>query len=100
MRDVPSGDLKTRVHDLAVTPKKRIANAKIRDKGPWEPISREVFEQLFKKTTACLEAFPPNIELIDEKGPDSPTFFPVKDIIAMLDCRMAMGATKDISGHI
>ena len=98
MTDIPKGALKSHVHDLAVLTNKVVADAKINDKNP-RPIQREEFSDLFKKTTECLEAFPPDIELLDEKGPDSPSFFPVKDINAMLDS-VAMGTTKDISGHL
>lgn len=98
MVDVPAGELKSKVHELAVLTNAVIANNNIRDKNS-RPVQREEFKQLLDKTTECLEAFPPGIELLDEKGPDSPSFFQVKDINAMLDS-VAMGTSKDITGHL
>ncbi|MFA7061325.1 MAG: ATP-binding protein [Pedobacter sp.] len=96
MKDVPDGNLKEHVRGLAELTKKVY---KSHQESKQRPILREEFSQLLNKTTECLKAFPPDIELMDEKGPDSPSFFPVKDINAMLDS-VAMGTSKDISGHL
>lgn len=99
MREVPNGILKDNVRELVKYNRKVVIDAKFHEKNSARPVQREEFLNLFNKTTDCLDAFPANIDLMDEKGPDTPSFFPVKDINAMLDS-VAMGTSKDITGHL